>query len=377
MIQQTLFHNGFIAIPKTQGIKYAGSKLKLLPKILELTAQSGVKTVLDGFSGSTRVSQALAQSGYTVTSNDIAVWSEVIATCYLKNQKLPGEYKELIDHLNAVPATDGWFSKHYGGLPNGGSALQDDGLKRPWQIHNTRKLDAVREEIDRLHLDIVTKCVALTSLMLAMDEVDSTLGHYVSYLSDWSPRSYKMMHLRVPQLFRNEKQHTVLCNDIFETVKGSSFDLAYFDPPYGSNNEKMPPSRVRYSSYYHIWTSVCLNDKPEIFGKAKRRVDTSDTASSSVFEEFRQGSNGRFLAVAAIDKLIQTVNAKYILLSYSSGGRATAEEIYETLHKNGNLLETVEIDYKKNVMADMKWTHEWTADAAKPNKELLFLLEKE
>ncbi|MDR3232773.1 MAG: hypothetical protein LBT46_03770 [Planctomycetaceae bacterium] len=40
-------------------------------------------------------------------------------------------------------------------------------------------------------------------------------------------------------------------------------------------------------------------------------------------------------------------------------------------------METVEIGYKKNVMADMKWTHEWTADAAKPNKEFLFLLEND
>jgi adenine-specific DNA-methyltransferase len=85
-----------------------------------------------------------------------------------------------------------------------------------------------------------------------MDEVDSTLGHYSSYLADWSPRSYRTMQLKVPQLFLNEKKHTILRNDIFETVKNREFDLAYFDPPYGSNNEKMPPSRVRYNAYYHI-----------------------------------------------------------------------------------------------------------------------------
>ena len=64
-------------VPSTQGIKYAGSKLKLLTYILDLARQTGAKTVLDGFAGSTRVSQALAKSGYKVISNDIAVWSEV------------------------------------------------------------------------------------------------------------------------------------------------------------------------------------------------------------------------------------------------------------------------------------------------------------
>jgi len=376
LVNDSLFTDIIAALPKTQGIKYAGSKLTLIPRILQLLAPLNIETVLDGFSGSTRVSQALAQSGYTVVSNDIAVWSEVLATCYLKNKKSANEYKEIIEHLNNVPAEDGWFSEHYGGLPNNGSAIQADGLKRPWQIHNTRKLDAIRSEIDCLHLDEQDKAAMLTSLMLAMDEVDSTLGHYSSYLSDWSPRSYKTMKMKVPQLFFNEKEHTVLRQDIFNTAQNRNFDLAYFDPPYGSNNEKMPPSRVRYAAYYHIWTSICLNDRPQVFGKANRRKDSSDVKSPSPFEEFRKGSSGRFLAVEAIEKLIQSTNAGYILLSYSSGGRATAKELFDVLHGSGELLETVEVNYKKNVMANMRWTNEWITDADNPNLEFLFLLKK-
>ncbi len=374
------------AVPKTESIKYAGSKLKLLPRILELTARAGARTILDGFTGSTRVAQALAKKepgmeavlsrNPRITTNDVAVWSKILATCFLLNKKQPKEYIELIEHLNAVRPADGWFTEHYGGLPNDGRAVQANGLKKPWQIHNTRKLDGIRNEIDRLNLHEIDKAVALTSLMLALDEVDSTLGHFVSYLADWSPRSYKPLKLRVPNLWVNETNHEVLCGDVFEAIKGRKFDLAYFDPPYGSNNEKMPPSRVRYAAYYHVWTSVCLNDQPKIFGKAKRRADTSDTEAASVFEDFRKGENGRFLAVEAIDRLIHEVNAKYVLLSYSSGGRATAEELSTVLESNGTLLETVEIDYKKNVMAAMKWTNEWLRDAEKPNREFLFLLEK-
>ena len=371
-----LYGERIIATPQTEGIKYAGSKLKLLPRILDLIGRTEAKTIFDGFSGSTRVAQALAQNGFRVVANDVAVWSKVLATCYLKNRKSPEEYESLIEHLNAVPACDGWFTEHYGGLSNDGSSIQSDGLKKPWQIHNTRKLDAIREEIDRLNLDEVDKSVALTSLMYALDEVDNSLGHFVSYLADWSPRSYKTMKLKVPHVFANREEHTVLHGDVFQAVQNRTFDLAYLDPPYGSNNEKMPPSRVRYASYYHVWTSVCLNDKPELFGKAKRRSDTSDVEAGSIFEEFRRGENGRFLAMDAIDRLIRSVDARYVLLSYSSGGRATAEELSETLQANGRLLETIEIDYKKNVMADMKWTNEWLRDAEKPNREFLFLLEK-
>ena len=67
----------------TEGIKYAGSKLKLVPYILGLAQKVQPQTVFDGFSGTTRVSQAFAQAGYSVIANDIAAWSTVFAECYL------------------------------------------------------------------------------------------------------------------------------------------------------------------------------------------------------------------------------------------------------------------------------------------------------
>ncbi|MDD5326587.1 MAG: DNA adenine methylase [Phycisphaerae bacterium] len=364
------------SMPATEGIKYAGSKLKLLPYILQMIQKTDAETILDGFSGTTRVSQALAKTGYQVFSNDIAAWSEVLATCYLLNKKTPAEYQGLIAHLNSVKPIDGWFTEHYGGKPNKGRAAQTDGLKKPWQIHNTRKLDAIREEIDKLSLPAVDKAVALTSLILALDEVDSTLGHFVSYLQDWSPRSYKELVLKVPRVFINEKVHKVFRRDVFDLAGDVSADLAYFDPPYGSNNEKMPPSRVRYASYYHLWTTICLNDKPKLFGKAKRREDTSDVVAGSVFEEFRRNGDGKLIAVEAIERLIKAANARWILLSYSSGGRATAEELNEVLTNSGRILDFVEVDYKKNVMAEMKWTNQWLRDSAQPHREFLFLIEK-
>ena len=87
-----------LATPKTEGIKYAGSKLKILPYIVGILSElSGVKNVLDGFSGSTRVSQAFGRLGYNTTSSDISKWSEVFANCYLKSEKSDQFYQEIID----------------------------------------------------------------------------------------------------------------------------------------------------------------------------------------------------------------------------------------------------------------------------------------
>ncbi len=362
--------------PPTEGVKYAGSKRALVPHILALAKRVPAKRVLDGFAGTTRVSQALALAGYQVHCNDLSVWSEAFGRCYLLGHRQPTDYTELIRHLNALPPQDGWFTEHYGGQPNGGCAVQHDGLKRPWQIHNTRKLDAIRQEIDLLRLSPVDRAVALASLMLALDQVDSTLGHFASYLREWSPRSYHELVLRVPQFCRTAEPHSVSCADALDLLPRVSVDLAYFDPPYGSNNEKMPPSRVRYASYYHLWTTVCLNDRPALFGKAQRRCDTSDRVSGSVFEEYRRSADHRFVAVEALERLIAGVQARWIILSYSSGGRATAAELHDVVRRHGRLIDVVAIEHKRNAMSGMRWTHEWLRAAEEPNREYLFLVEK-
>ena len=352
----------------TEGIKYVGSKLKILTHILGISTKlDRVNKVLDGFSGSTRVSQAFAQSGYQVTANDVSVWSEVFAVCYLQSKKDDAFYQDILDHLNNLKGYDGWYTKNYG--------AELTGRKMPFQAKNTRKLDAIRDEIEKLALAWEDKCVILTSLIYALDSVDSTLGHYVSYLSKWSPRSHRDLFLRLPKRFKHQGKHRVMRGDIFNAVENHCFDLAYFDPPYGSNNEKMPPSRVRYASYYHIWTTIIKHDKPDVFGKVNRRTDSRDLKCASVFEEFRKDKDGKYIAMKALNELVNKTQARYILLSYSSGGRTTKQELSDIIDETGTLLEFVEIDYRRNVMADMCWSKDWIGDNGK-HSEYLFLMEK-
>lgn len=362
--QTSLFDD--LQVPQTEGIKYVGSKLKILPHIIQIINGLKIRTALDAFSGTTRVAQAFSQLGFDTSANDIAEYSEIFGHCYLLSTKPNEFYQKFIDELNSLKGTFGWFSQHYGG--------ENEAGKRPFQLKNTMKLDAIRDKIDEFDLNFTDKAVLLTSLILALDCVDNTLGHYASYLSGWCKRSYNDLFLRLPRRFTPKTQNRVIKSDAFQAIT-NFYDLVYFDPPYGSNNEKMPPSRVRYKAYYHFYKSVILNDKPRVFGKANRREDSRDTAFPCIFEEFKRDESNKFIAMRAIERLIANTNARYILLSYSSGGRASKQELQEIISLNGRLLDAREIDYKKNVMSAMRWSYEWVNDD-NTHKEYLFLLER-
>ena len=362
--QTSLFDD--LQVPQTEGIKYVGSKLKILPHIIQIINGLKIRTALDAFSGTTRVAQAFSQLGFDTSANDIAEYSEIFGHCYLLSIKPNEFYQKFIDELNSLKGTFGWFSQHYGG--------ENEAGKRPFQLKNTIKLDAIRDKIDEFDLNFTDKAVLLTSLILALDCVDNTLGHYASYLSGWCKRSYNDLFLRLPRRFAPKTQNRVIKSDAFQAIT-NFYDLVYFDPPYGSNNEKMPPSRVRYKAYYHFYKSVILNDKPRVFGKANRREDSRDTAFPCIFEEFKRDESNKFIAMRAIERLIANTNAHYILLSYSSGGRASKQELQEIISLNGRLLDAREIDYKKNVMSAMRWSYEWVNDD-NTHKEYLFLLER-
>lgn len=362
--QTSLFDD--LQVPQTEGIKYVGSKLKILPHIIQIINGLKIRTALDAFSGTTRVAQAFSQLGFDTSANDIAEYSEIFGHCYLLSTKPNEFYQKFIDELNSLKGTFGWFSQHYGG--------ENEAGKRPFQLKNTMKLDAIRDKIDEFDLNFTDKAVLLTSLILALDCVDNTLGHYASYLSGWCKRSYNDLFLRLPRRFTPKTQNRVIKSDAFQAIT-NFYDLVYFDPPYGSNNEKMPPSRVRYKAYYHFYKSVILNDKPRVFGKANRREDSRDTAFPCIFEEFKRDESNKFIAMRAIERLITNTNARYILLSYSSGGRASKQELQKIISLNGRLLDAREIDYKKNVMSAMRWSYEWVNDD-NTHKEYLFLLER-
>ena len=180
--------------------------------------------------------------------------------------------------------------------------------------------------------------------------------------------------MRLPKIRNHGTEYLVTRSDALDAVTNSDADLVYLDPPYGSNNDLMPPSRVRYSAYYHLWTTICLNDSPEIFGVNGRREDSRDQFSSA-YEEYKKDGTGRVLSMVAFDRLLSNIRSKHILVSYSSGGRATREQLMDLLCRDRDLVKFLRIDYKENVMSLMTSTAEWVTEKDAKHQEYLILLE--
>jgi adenine-specific DNA-methyltransferase len=358
---------------KTQGIKYTGSKNKIIPKIIDFIKDKDIKTTLDGFSGTTRVSQALKLSGYDVDSNDISVYSQTFAKCYLENNNPKEMFLDKINYLNSLSGYSGWFTENYGGIVSknkNGDAIQSDNKKRYWQKHNTEKLDKIRDEIDVISDNDIEKSILLTSLIIALDKVDNSVGHQVSYLRNWSSRSCNNIKLEVPELIKGDGIYNSLKGDISD-IK-SHYDFVYLDPPYGTNNEKMKTTRVRYHSYYHLWTTLILNDKPNLVGASNRRLDASSDKIKGAISDYESTDYDH--VKKSISDLVDNLNCRYFAFSYNNKSKVKYDDLVEIFQRY-SILENLKFEYKENVMKNMKSTNKWSFDNSK-NHEFLFLVEK-
>lgn len=176
----------------------------------------------------------------------------------------------------------------------------------------------------------------MVSLMEAADRVDSTTGVQMAYLKSWAPRAFNDLHLRVPDVLQRARHGKGEAHqlDAFDAVAQLEADVAYIDPPYNQH---------KYLGNYHIWESLVLWDKPEVYGVACKRVDARER--SSVF-------NSKPQAHAALQRVIREVRAKSLVVSFSNEGYFTYDELIGILSCRGEPV-ALEVDFKRYVGAQI------------------------
>lgn len=312
-------------------IKYIGSKRKLLPQILlAIRAVPAATTVVDLFSGTSRVGHALKRAGYRVYANDHNAYAHALARCYVEidAEDVNADAQGLIDELNTIPGNPGAFTSTY------------CEQARFFHPKNGARIEAIRNAIANYRLSPDLETVALVSLMEAADRVDSTTGVQMAYLKQWAPRAHDDLHLRVPDVLprATHGKGAASCRDAVEAVGDLPCDILYLDPPYNQHS---------YLGNYHIWESLIRWDHLPVYGVARKRVDCRERKSRF---------NSRPGSFPALRDLLGKSCAKTVIVSFSNEGFVSREEMEAALSElwgNTANVYTIQIDYRRYVGAQI------------------------
>ncbi len=308
-------------------IKYIGSKRTLVPLICRVIGSiGGVRSVMDLFSGTSRVGHALKRQGLQVHANDHNAYAATLARCYVQadREDVIRDAERLVAEFNRLPGRAGYFTETF------------CTRSRFFQPKNGERIDAIREEIARKGLEPDLEAVLLVSLMEAADRVDSTTGLQMAYLKDWAPRSFHDIELRVPDVLPRARAGKGSAHqmDVVEAVSRLQADVAYIDPPYNQH---------KYLANYHIWESLVLWDKPPVYGTACKRIDCR--TRNSAF-------NSRRHAASAMQAVMEGVHAEHLVVSFNNEGFFTRKEMEGILARRGEVL-VIEQDFKRYVGAQI------------------------
>ncbi len=309
-------------------IKYLGSKRTLLSAIRdEVRSVSGATSVLDLFSGTSRVGHMLKGEGLRVVANDHNAYAHTLARCYVcaNREDVEHDARALIAELQRLPGAPGYFTETF---------CQKSRFVQP---KNGERIDAIRDQIEKKGLDPILKAVLLVSLMEAADRVDSTCGVQMAYLKKWSQRSHNDLELRFPDVLPRAAHGTceAHCFDAAHAARViDDVDVAYLDPPYNQHS---------YLGNYHVWESLVRWDKPEVYGTACKRTDVRERKS-----EF----NMRRTIHDAMRDVIDNVRAKVLIVSFSNEGYITRDDMEALLRRRGDVM-VREHDFKRYVGAQI------------------------
>jgi adenine-specific DNA-methyltransferase len=306
-------------------IKYLGSKRVLVPTLLALVAElDGVRSVLDLFSGTSRVGHALKRAGYRVVANDHNAYAATLARCYIEaDDTLAPEAERLIAELRRLPGRAGYVTQTF--------CVES----RFFQPKNGERIDAIRARIAELALPPTLEAVLLTSLMEAADRVDSTTGVQMAFLKQWAPRAHNDLELRLPELLpRSPHGPGRARQDEAIDAADEEVDLAYLDPPYNQH---------RYHGNYHVWETLVRGDAPETYGVAKKRIDA---------RQRRSPFNSRVDFASALAAVLERVRARHLILSFSDEGFLARPDAEAMLGRLGRV-RVVEREHKRYVGAQI------------------------
>ena len=331
----------------TQIITYIGNKRQLIRNIEEeikrIAALLGKEKLVcaDIFSGSGIVARMLKKYSSVLIVNDLEEYSRLINECYLTNKKdFPDvkwrEYKSVIEEICNNKKEPGIITKNY--------APQDDGnIQRGERVFYTHEnallIDTYRSLIDKVVQEEDMKKFFLAPLVTEASVHVNTSGVFKGFYKDKNTgigcfgaagknaltRIFGKIELKEPVLSNFNSKVKIYKKDAVELAgELKKIDIAYLDPPYNQHP---------YGSNYFMLNLIIKN-----------KLDVEISKVSGITQDWNRSEfNKPYSALQSMEKIIDTIDSKFVIVSYNSEGFITFEQMntveitYNTFRGSRNL----------------------------------------
>ena len=269
--------------------RYTGSKYKLADWIKNLIEKKCKgKVFFDVFAGTGVVSERVIDNFDKVILNDFLFSNNVVYNAFF--------LQEPFDIQKLKQLTNEWLAINYKDIPDNFLSVNYGG--KYFSYLDAKKIGYIRQKIENIKNEISYKeySILLASLIYSADRIANTVGHYDAYIKGKQiPDCFNFEFIEPYKT--NNKTIEIYRDDSNCLAKRISCDVAYIDPPYNSR---------QYSRFYHVLETIVEWDNPTLTGTALKRP------SENMSEYCRNN------AKAAFEDLINSLNAKYVVVSYNN-----------------------------------------------------------
>ena len=321
-------------------MRFIGCKTLLLDKIKEVIDENApeAKTFCDIFSGTSVVSRYFKQ-WYEITSNDILYFSFVLQRATVENDTLPSfsgldqlGIDDPVQYFNEMKPAEmetleqekRFFQNTY--APTGGRMYIND--------ENALRIDYARNTVEDWHNSSLITDDEYFYLVAFFVEgvpfVSNISGTYGAFHKQWEKRSYKKFELFRLDVLTNNKNNKCYNEDGVELLKRLEGDVLYIDPPYNGR---------QYLPNYHVLETAAKYDFPEVRGVTAQRP----------YENNKSDFCLKGKVIEAFSNLIENAQYGHIILSYSTDGLMSVEDIEAIMKKYGiaDTFRIYEIPYRR------------------------------
>lgn len=333
----------------TQIITYIGNKrilLGIIQKEIEIIKRSLAKHSLvcaDLFSGSGIVARMLKRHSSLLIANDLEAYSFVLNSCYLSDRK-NFEAEKYFDYRTSIEKQ--FFEEKIPGVicanyaPKNTDIIQE-GERAFYTRENAERIDTYRTLIDR-NVDCGSYRNFFIAPLLTEASVHvNTSGVFKGFYKDKRTgigcfggtgknalsRILGQVELPVP-VFSRFSSRTALYQEDAEQLSRrlKKIDVAYLDPPYNQHP---------YGSNYFMLNVIAANALPQ--SRLSKVSGIPSGWNRSLF-------NKRKEALHSLERVVSSLDAKFVIISYNSEGFIQQDEMKSMLSRYGSV-KTVETAY--------------------------------